>query len=131
MRQEAKHRLATGVCPSTVHFQFVREAQKRGEDLNSRNIPSKEQLKNWAAWLKRSRFPSSDSYENIIAMYGNNFCRDIHIWPTIRIILVADRSLQMLSEFGDIFYIYTTFDLVKSKLFLTTVMIWYKNLGSS
>lgn len=127
--KEAKQRLSTGVRPATVHFQLVREAQKRGEDLHSGNIPSREQLKNWAAWLKRNKFPSRDSLDNITAMYGTSFCPDIHYWPTVRIILVADRGLKMFAEFGDIFFLDTTFDLIKEKLFLTTLMMRYQGWG--
>jgi hypothetical protein len=65
LKRQSKGSLLDSVGDCTLST--CTQGTKRSEDLQSGNIPSREQFKNWAAWFKRNKFPSCDSLDNFTA----------------------------------------------------------------
>eukprot|EP01112_Ceratiomyxa_fruticulosa_P004598 TRINITY_DN15134_c0_g2_i1.p1 TRINITY_DN15134_c0_g2~~TRINITY_DN15134_c0_g2_i1.p1 ORF type:complete len:723 (-),score=137.69 TRINITY_DN15134_c0_g2_i1:124-2292(-) len=79
--------------------------------------------------VKKSKVPSSDALQNILSQHRKTFLMKLTLFPDYKVILASQTGLDILAEYGNEVCIGGTFSVCEGALFLSTLLVWYKEMA--
>ncbi|PRP76049.1 hypothetical protein PROFUN_01765 [Planoprotostelium fungivorum] len=130
---KCKEMVTQGLKPSQIQ-RVLRESTPTvyaSVGMDQKNNPSRKQIENMAARLKRSPIPTGNSIRHLISVFGgtHSFLRKLELHPCINVIMMSDEGRCILSDPHLVLLLDSDMEVSEGRLILHTIFARSQHTG--